>query len=109
MKRLITLAATLAALTTACAAPGAQPIGPAPGHGSSSPSSSPGGSPPAAPSEAPEPTRSMTYGLWFDYDGCLFVTHRTEPFTPAVGRRAIKTPLDGPTAEERAAKVTTSI
>ena len=51
----------------------------------------------------------MTYELWFNYDGSLFVTHRTEPFTPAVGRKAIEALLDGPTAEERAAKVGTSI
>ena len=107
MKRLIALAATLAALTTACAETGAQPLGPAPGNGSESPS--PTGSTTPSPSPSPDPTREMTYELWFNYDGSLFVTHRTEPFTPAVGRRAIEALLDGPTAEERAAKVTTSI
>ena len=107
MKRLIALAATLAALTTACAETGAQPLGPAPGSGSESPS--PTGSTTPFPSPSPDPTREMTYELWFNYDGSLFVTHRTEPFTPAVGRRAIEALLDGPTAEERAAKVGTSI
>ncbi|MBA3739362.1 MAG: GerMN domain-containing protein [Actinobacteria bacterium] len=106
MKRLIALAATLAALTTACAETGAQPLGPAPG-GSQSPSST--GSPTTSPSTSPDPTRSMTYELWFNYDGSLFVTHRTEPFTPGVGRRAIEALLNGPTAAERAAKVGTSI
>jgi hypothetical protein len=107
MKRLIALAATLAALTTACAETGAQPLGPAPGNGSGSPS--PIGSPTMSPSTSPDPARSMTYELWFNYDGSLFVTHRTEPFTPGVGHRAIEALLDGPTAAERAAQVGTSI
>jgi hypothetical protein len=109
MKRLIALAATLAALTTACAESGAQPLGPAPGVGSASPSSSPGGSPTTSPSESPDPTRSMTYELWFNYDGSLFVTHRTEPFTPGVGRRSLEALFDGPTDAERHADVSTSI
>ena len=109
MKRLLALAATLAALTTACAETGAQPLGPAPGNGSASPSSSPGGSPTTSPSESPDPTRSMTYELWFNYDGSLFVTHRTEPFTPGVGRRALEALFEGPNAAERDAKVGTSI
>jgi hypothetical protein len=109
MKRLIALAATLAALTTACAETGAQPLGPAPGNGSASPSSSPGGSPTTSPSESPDPTRSMTYELWFNYDGSLFVTHRTEPFTPGVGRRSLEALFDGPTDAERHANVSTSI
>jgi hypothetical protein len=51
----------------------------------------------------------MTYELWFNYDGSLFVTHRTEPFTPAVGRRALEALLDGPTAAERAADLGSTI
>jgi spore germination protein GerM len=107
MKRLIALAATLAALTTACAETGAQPLGPAPGNGSESPSST--GSPTTSPSTSPDPTRSMTYELWFNYDGALFVTHRTEPFTPGVGRRSLEALFDGPTDGERHADVSTSI
>ena len=109
MKRLIALAATLAALTTACAETGAQPLGPAPGNGSASPSSSPGGSPRTSPSESPDPTRSLTYELWFNYEGSLFVTHRTEPFTPGVGRRSLEALFDGPIDAERRADVSTSI
>ena len=108
MKRLIALAATLAALTTACAETGAQPLGPAPGVGSESPSS-PTGSPTTSPSESPDPTRSMTYELWFNYQGSLFITHRTEPFTPGVGRRSLEALFDGPNAAERDANVGTSI
>ncbi len=107
MKRLIALAATLAALTTACAESGAQPLGPAPGNGSGSPSAT--GSTTPSPSTSPDPTRSMTYELWFNYDGSLFVTHRTEPFTPGVGRRALEALLGGPTDAEREARVVTSI
>lgn len=109
MKRLIAMAATLAALTSACAESGAQPLGPAPGNGSASPSSSPGGSPTTSPSESPDPTRSMTYELWFNYDGSLFVSHRTEPFTPGVGRRSLEALFDGPNDPERHADVSTSI
>jgi spore germination protein GerM len=108
MKRLIALAATLAALTTACAETGAQPLGPAPGVGSGSPSPSPTGST-TSPSESPDPTRSMTYELWFNYDGALFVTHRTEPFTAGVGRRSLEALFEGPTDAERRADVSTSI
>jgi len=51
----------------------------------------------------------MTYELWFGYDGFLFVTHRTEPFTPGVGRRAVEALLEGPTDAERDVRVGTSI
>ena len=51
----------------------------------------------------------MTYELWFHYDGSLFVTHRTEPFTPAVATRSIEALLDGPTAPELAANLGTEI
>ena len=104
MKRLIAMMAVLATLAAACAESGAQPLGPAPGTESPTPSTSPSlGSPSVSPS--PTAAQSMTYELWFNYDGALFVTHRTEPFTPGVGRRAIEALLDGPSASERAAKV----
>jgi spore germination protein GerM len=109
MKRLIAMTAVLAALTAACAESGAQPIGPAPSAEPPTPSTSPSPtqSPPVSPS--PTPTRSMTYELWFTYDGSLFLTHRTEPFTPAVGTRALEALLDGPTQAERAADLGTTI
>jgi hypothetical protein len=108
MKRLIVTTATLAALTTACTESGA-PIGPAPGVGSESPSTPSAGSPTTSPSSSPDPSRSMTYELWFNYDGALFLTHRTEPFTPGVGRRALEALFGGPTDMERGANVRTSI
>jgi hypothetical protein len=111
MKRLIAMTAMLAALTAACAESGPQPIGPAPSvEPSPSPSegpSTPTSSPTASPS--PTPAQSMTYELWFTYDGSLFVTHRTEPFTPAVGTRALEALFDGPTSEERSADIHTTI
>jgi Immunoglobulin-like domain of bacterial spore germination/Sporulation and spore germination len=112
MKLLIAMTATVAALATACAESGAQPIGPAPGDGSGSPSASPSPSGPPttlSPSPSPTPTRTMTYELWFDLDGYLFVTHRTEPFTPAVGTRTLEALLDGPHEIEAAAGVGSSI
>jgi hypothetical protein len=108
MKRLIAMMAVLATLAAACAESGAQPLGPAPSTESPTPSTSPSpGSPSVSPS--PTPVQSMTYELWFNYDGSLFVTHRTEPFTPAVGTRALEALLEGPTAAERAANLGTTI
>ena len=112
MKRLITMTAVFAALTAACAESGAQPIGPAPSAESPTPSTSPppgSPSPSVSPSPSPTQAQSMTYELWFTYDGSLFVTHRTEPFTPAVGTRALEALFDGPTSAERAADVGTTI
>ena len=112
MKRLIAMTVVLAALTAACAETGAQPIGPAPSTEPPSPSASPsGGSSSPSASGTPSPTvdRSMTYELWFTYDGSLFVTQRTEPFTPAVGTRALEALLAGPTSAERAAELHTTI
>jgi Immunoglobulin-like domain of bacterial spore germination/Sporulation and spore germination len=109
MKRLIAMTAVLAALTAACAESGAQPIGPAPSIEPPTPSTSPSPTPSPAVSPSPTATQSMTYELWFTYDGSLFLTHRTEPFTPAVGTRALEALLDGPTQAERAADLGTSI
>jgi len=113
MKRLIAMAATLAALTTACAGSGAQPLGPAPSNEPSpTPSSwtSPIGTPTSpSPSPSPIPTRSMTYEVWFNYDGYLFLSHRTEPFVPAVGAVSVEAVLDGPTNAESVAGVNSAI
>ena len=112
MKRLIAMAATLAALTTACAESGAQPLGPAPSNEPSSPapSPSPTGSPsPPSPSPSPIPARDFTYEAWFNYDGYLFVTHRTEPFVPGVGALSVEAVLEGPTNDESAAGLSSAI
>jgi hypothetical protein len=60
-------------------------------------------------SPSPTPTRTMTYELWFNLDGYLFVTHRTEPFTPGVGVRTLEALLSGPNAAETAASVGSAI
>jgi hypothetical protein len=112
MRRLIAMVVTLVALTTACAESGAQPLGPAPSNGPESPSTSPTGSPTTpspSPSSSPTPTRTVTYELWFNLDGYLFVTHRTELFTPAVGARTLEALVSGPNDAETAAAVGTAI
>ena len=106
MKRQIAMMAVLAMLAAACAESGAQPLGPAPGTEEPTPST---GSPSPTPSDPPATAEPMTYELWFTYDGSLFVTHRTEPFTPAVGARALEALLEGPTSAERAADLGTTI
>lgn len=109
MRRLIAIAVTLGALATACAETGAQPLGPAPGGTTSSPApSSPSSSPtpPATPVPPPTSDRTFTFEVWFIADGFLFVTHRTEPFTPAVGATAIDAVLAGLTGAEGAAHLT---
>jgi spore germination protein GerM len=110
MKRVIAIAVTVAGLATACAETGAQPIGPAPGNEPASSTTSPTQEPPASTASAsPTPRQTMTYELWFTYDGYLFVTYRTEPFTAGVATRALELLLGGPTAAEGAAKVGSAI
>jgi hypothetical protein len=108
MKRTIAMVLMLAAITAGCAESGPQALGSAPGSESPVPSAS---STPSAStaSPSPSPTRMMTYELWFNDDGSLFVTHRTEPFTPAVAARAVDALLDGPTGAERGAGLDSSI
>jgi len=112
MKRMIAMTVVLAALTAACAENGAQPIGPAPSNEptpSPSSSTSPSGTLTPSPSPSPIPTRSMTYEVWFHYDGYLFLSHRTQPFVPAVGAVSVESVLAGPSNAESAAKVNSAI
>lgn len=109
MKHLIAMTAMVATLATACAGSGAQPRGPAPGNVTVSPTPSFDGSLSPSPSPSPTPTRSVTYELWFDLDGYLFVTHRTEPFVPAVGTRTLEALLSGPNEIEAGAGVGSAI
>jgi Immunoglobulin-like domain of bacterial spore germination/Sporulation and spore germination len=115
MRRLIAIAmaTTIGALGTACAERGPQPIGFAPGEPSRSATSEPSPTRTPAPtsSAAPSPTaaRTFTYEAWFMYDGRLFVSHRTEPFDPAVGATAIEAVLGGPNAAERGADLSTFV
>ncbi len=72
----------------------------------------PDGSPTAA---APTQTSSsanadtMSFEVWFDLGEYLFVTRRTEASTPRVGTAAVEALLAGPSAEEQAAGIGTSI
>jgi hypothetical protein len=108
MKRLIAMTAVFAALTAACAENGPQPIGSAPSEEPST-TSSPTASPTSSPSPSPTPARDFTYEVWFNYDGYLFVTHRTEAFVPGVGARSIESLLEGPTNAESAAGLHSAI
>ncbi len=47
--------------------------------------------------------------MWFGYGEWLFVTERTEPTTPRIAAAAVNALLSGPSAEEQAAGVGTSI
>ena len=109
MKRLLALIFVIGTVATGCAQEGAHSLGPIPGAPPSSPTPGPGGQDTASPdgspspSGSPSPTRLVTYEVWFMNRSGLYVTHRTEPFTPAVGATAIRAVLEGPTARERAA------
>jgi Immunoglobulin-like domain of bacterial spore germination/Sporulation and spore germination len=109
MKRLVASIFIFGVVATGCGQEGAHALGPIPAEPSTSPtpsrsatpSPSPDGSP--SPSGSPSPTRLVTYEVWFKNPSGLYVSHRTEPFTPAVGATAIRAVLDGPTSGERAA------
>jgi hypothetical protein len=109
MKRWLALIVVTGLTAAGCAQQGAQALGPIPGAPSTSPTPSPSGqetpSPSGSPSTSasPSPTRLVTYEVWFMNRSGLYVTHRTEPFTPAVGATAIRAVLDGPTSGERTA------
>jgi hypothetical protein len=103
-------------VATACAGSGAVSLGKAPGAKSSPPgptSSGPHTSPRPTTNRTtpPSPTsnQTVTYQVWFAYGEHLFVTKRTETFSPGVGRMALDALLAGPTSAERAAGVGTII
>lgn len=115
MKRLTIVTVAFALLAAACGSQGAVPVGPVS-------TGSPGGSPePSAPPEespSPEPLptsgETFTYELWFSLPNplggpYLFVTRRTEPFTPGVGRAALTALLAGPNDLERSVDVGTAV
>jgi len=53
--------------------------------------------------------RTITFDVWLVRDGKLFVTRRTRPTTVATGRLALTTLIQGATAAEAAAGVTSPI
>jgi hypothetical protein len=113
MKRLTILTLGAALLASACAARGASSLGPIP-TGSPTPSAplspSPGQtSPPTSPTPPAPAGQTVSYEVWVVRDGSLFVTQRTEAFVPAVAQLALDALLDGPSAVERDAEVTSAI
>jgi hypothetical protein len=115
MKRLTILIMGAGLLAAACGSRGAASLGPVPSG--TQPSASPSVSPtpgPGKPTTSPTPTstgsgQTVTFEVWLIRGGKLFVTERTEPFTPAVGQLALDELITGPAAHERDAQVTTAI
>jgi hypothetical protein len=113
MKRLTILTLGAALLASACGARGASSLGPIP-TGSPSPSApsspSPGQTlPPTSPTPSVPTGQTVTFEVWVVRDGSLFVTQRTEAFVPAVAQLALDAVLEGPSAVERDAEVTSAI
>lgn len=117
MKRLIVSAVVLGLLGAACAGTGAVRVSPLDGNPSPSTTSrprpttskTPTTSPSPTPSEAPTPTGTLTVQVWLTQGEHLFLATRTQAATVAVGRAALTRLLEGPTPEERAAGVGTTI
>jgi hypothetical protein len=115
MKRLTILIIGAGLLASACGSRGAASLGPVPSG--NPPSGSPSGSPspdPGTPTTSPTPTptgsgQTVTFDVWLTRGGKLFVTERTEPFTPAVGQLSLDSLIEGPAAHERDAQVTTAL
>jgi hypothetical protein len=96
-------------LAAACAKGGAGSLGNAP-SGSPTPAQTTPVSPSPTPSATPSPSgRKFTFQVWFLNHGLLFVTKRTEAFTPAVAGLALSGLLTGPSSAESAAGVTSAI
>src|SRR5262245_48421305 len=126
MKRFVSRVAPLfvglSLLAVACAGGSGGSLGPAP-SGSASPTVSPSGSPSgspqpsgtptstpsSSPGESPSPPRDFTFAVWFLSGGKLFVTHRTEPFVPAVAGLALDALAAGPNQSESVAGLTSTV
>jgi hypothetical protein len=110
MKRLIILTVGAALLASACASRGASSLGPIPSGSPTPPiSPSPGQTTPPSSPTTPPTGQTVAYEVWLIRDGFLFVTQRTEAFTPAVGQLALDGVLVGPSAIERDAEVTSAL
>jgi Immunoglobulin-like domain of bacterial spore germination/Sporulation and spore germination len=92
---------------TGSASPGASPS--VPPTGSQEPSETPSSNPSSSPSQSPSPQPDFTFEVWFLSSGHLFVTHRTEPFVPAVAGLALQALGVGPTSVEAGAGVSSAI
>lgn len=119
MKRLSLLILAAGLLASACAGRGASSLGPAPSGDGSSPSPTGGPSPTPSPtastpsdSGSPSPANPFTFQVWFatEYgEGHLFVTKRTDAFSPGVARLAMNALLAGPSEVEEGAGMFTAI
>jgi hypothetical protein len=116
MKRLTILILGAGLMASACGSRGAASLGPVPSgsppRGSPSASPSPDPGTPTTPPTATTPPGSgqvVTFEVWLIRGGKLFVTERTDPFTPAVGQLSLDSLIEGPAAQERDAQVTTAI
>jgi germination protein M len=65
--------------------------------------------PTPTPTSSPSPTPTVTVEVWFNHGEWLFMTKRTEPATPHVGKAAVEALIAGPSAAERAAGILTSL
>jgi immunoglobulin-like protein involved in spore germination/sporulation and spore germination protein len=112
VKRLAVLGLIVGFAAAACGGRGAASLGAAPGASPSESSSPAKGTPSASrppTSPSPSPSASMTYEVWFQLGEHLFVTKRTQPFTPGVGSAALTALIAGPSSSERAAGVGLSV
>jgi germination protein M len=117
MKRIGFAIVALALLLSACAERGAGSLGrvsdEVPPGDTSSPSPEPTKTPKkgtkGSQGDSSEP-RSFTYQVWLTQgEGFLFVSERTAPFEPGVGRIALEDLLSGPNSAEREAFIGTEI
>jgi immunoglobulin-like protein involved in spore germination/sporulation and spore germination protein len=110
MKRLVTPIVALGLLLSACAAKGVVDAGPGPGGPTPNSPSPKSSKPSTSPSPSPSSGgKTFTYQLWFTYGEHLFVTKRTEPFTPSVGATSLRALMGGPSGQESAAGVGTAV
>jgi germination protein M len=116
MKRLLIPLTILGLMAAACGSkaqvlPGVPgtPTAPVTSPPASPASPGPGISPTPTTGPTGDPGGTLTYEVWFSVDEHLFVSHRTQQATQAVGAAALNALLAGPTREEAAAGLFTSI
>jgi hypothetical protein len=113
MRRLIVSTIVVALAAVGCGQRGARSVGSIPSVPARTPPPSPSAAPVPGPTGAtPSPTarrRTFTFEVWFLRSGKLFVSRRTEPFSPTVARVALSDLLQGPNGVERSAGVRTAL
>src|SRR5205809_771106 len=114
MKRLILAMTGLALVAAACGSGGAVAVrkvdsGRTAGPSLSANQSSTPSQPPTSPSTPPGTAQTVTVEVWFTKGETLFESKRTQSFTVAVGRAALTALLAGPSADEKAAGLASSV